>query len=59
MRHVYIRGFVGFIWLAAAIVSILSGNSEMAVLYGILGGAFLYSAYAAWKMDNKGGGKNE
>lgn len=58
MRHVYIRGFVGLIWLVAAIVSGISGNFEMTVLYVILGGAFLYSAYATWKKrgkDNKGG----
>ena len=57
MRHVYIRGLIGIIWLAAAIVSGISSNFEMTVLYIILGGAFLYSAYATWKKDkdNKGG----
>lgn len=57
MRHVYIRGFIGLIWLAAAIVSSISANFEMTVFYVILGGAFLYSAYATWKKekDNKGG----
>lgn len=52
MRHVYIRGIIGLIWLAAAIVSGVSGNFEMGVLYIILGGAFLYSAYKTWKKDN-------
>lgn len=57
MRHVYIRGIIGLIWLAAAIISGVSGNFEMAVLYVILGGAFLYSSYATWKKekDHKGG----
>lgn len=57
MRHVYTRGLVGLIWLVAAIVSGISGNFEMTVLYVILGGVFLYSAYATWKKekDNKGG----
>lgn len=57
MRHVYIRGLVGLILLVAAIVSGISGNFEMTVLYVILGGVFLYSAYATWKKekDNKGG----
>lgn len=57
MRHVYIRGLVGLIWLVAAIVSGISGNFEMTVLYVILGGVFSYSAYATWKKekDNKGG----
>ena len=55
MRHVYIRGILGLIWLAAAIVSV-SSNSQMAVLYIILGGVFLYSAFVTWKKekDNKG-----
>ncbi|MDE5598330.1 MAG: hypothetical protein K2J04_10910 [Lachnospiraceae bacterium] len=55
MRHVYIRGIIGLIWLAAAIVSGV-GNFEMSALYVILGGVFLYSAYTAWKKDkdNKG-----
>lgn len=56
MRHVYIRGIIGLIWLAAAIVSGVSGNFEMSALYVILGGIFLYSAYTTWKKDkdNKG-----
>jgi hypothetical protein len=57
MRHVYIRGIMSLIWLAAAIVSGVSGNFEMAGLYAILGGVFLYFAYAIWKKekDRKGG----
>lgn len=58
MRHVCIRGLAGLIWLAAAIVSSISGSFEMAVLYVILGGVFLYSAFAAWKKDkDKKGGR--
>lgn len=57
MRHVYIRGLLGVIWLAAAVVSGISGSIEMAVLYVILGGVFLHSAYTIWKQekDNQGG----
>lgn len=57
MRHVFIRGIAALIWMAAAIISGLSGSFEMMVLYVILGGVFLYSAYAAGKKekDNKGG----
>jgi hypothetical protein len=57
MRHVYIRGIMGLIWVAATIVSVMSGNFMMAVLYVILGGAFFFSAYKTWKKDkdNKGG----
>lgn len=51
MRHVYIRGLIGLIWLAAAIVSGVSGNFEMSALYVILGGVFLHSAYTTWKKD--------
>ena len=56
MRHIYIRGIIGLIWLAAAIVSGVSGKFEMSALYAILGGVFLYSAYITWKKDkdNKG-----
>ena len=57
MRHVYIRRLLGVIWLAAAVVSGISGSIEMAVLYVILGGVFLHSAYTIWKQekDNQGG----
>lgn len=51
MRHVYIRGMIGFIWLAVALVCGLETRWEMAGLYVLLGGAFLYSAYAAWKKE--------
>lgn len=57
MRHIYIRGIVGLIWLAAAIVSGVSGHFEMSAFYIILGGVFWYSAYTTWKKDkdNRGG----
>lgn len=51
MRHVWIRGIMGLIWFAAAIASGMSGNIEMAGLYVILGGAFLYFAYTIWKKE--------
>ncbi len=49
MRHIYIRGSLGLIWLVAAIVCGVSGNFPMMGLYLVLAGVFLYSAYAAWK----------
>ncbi len=57
MRHVYMRGIMGLIWLAAAVISGVSGNFQMAALYVILTVAFLYSAYATWKKekDSRGG----
>lgn len=45
MRHVYIRGIMGFIWLAAAVISGVSHNFEMTALYGVLGSLFLSSSY--------------
>ena len=56
MRHIYIRGSLGLIWLAAAIISGISGNTPMMGLYLVLAGAFLYSAYAAWKKEKDGKG---
>lgn len=57
MRHIWIRGLIALIWLAAAVVSGVSGSVEMAGLYALAGAAFLYSAYAMWKKetDHKGG----
>lgn len=49
MRHIYIRGILAVIWMAAAIISGISGSMEMAALYVLLGGVFLYSAYSEWK----------
>ena len=54
MRHVYVRGILALIWLAAAIASGVSGNMEMAALYILMGGAFGYSAYASWKKEKNG-----
>lgn len=56
MRHVYIRGILALVWLAVAIVSAVSGNPEMTVLYVIMGGVFLYSAYSTWKREKNGKG---
>ena len=54
MRHVYIRGILALIWLAAAVVSGMSGNLEMTGLYVLMGAAFGYSAYATWKKEKNG-----
>lgn len=51
MRHVYIRGILALIWLAAAAVSGVSGNLEWTGLYILMGAAFGYSAYASWKKE--------
>lgn len=58
MRHVVIRGFLGLLWLVAALVSGQSENFEMAVFYVLLGGVFLYSAFTTWKKErDKNGGR--
>jgi len=51
MRHIYIRGMIGLIWLSAAIICGISGNFPMMGLYIVLAGVFLYSAYSAWKKE--------
>lgn len=56
MYHVYIRGIIGGVWLAAAVAGGVSGKFEMSVLYVILGGIFLYSAYETWKKEKEGKG---
>lgn len=56
MRHVYIRGILALVWVAAAVASGVSGRMEMAVIYVIMGGMFLYSAYTAWNRSKPGKG---
>ncbi len=57
MRHVYVRGVLALLWLAAAVVSGVSGRLETAAFYVILAGVFLYSAYRVWDRErgHKGG----
>ncbi len=54
MRHAYIRGIIGLIWLAAAIACGISGIFPMMGLYVILAIAFLYSAYTIRKRRQRG-----
>ncbi len=56
MRHIYIRGVIGLIWLAAAIVCGVSANFPMMGLYLVLAAIFLYFTYAGWKNDKDGKG---
>lgn len=51
MRHVYVRGILALLWLAAALVSGVSGRLGTAAFYVILTGVFLYSAYAVWNKE--------
>ncbi len=58
MRHIYFRSILTVIWLAAAIFSAASGNAPMAVLYLIIGGACLSSAYQMWKKEKNHRGEH-
>ena len=55
MRHVWIRGIIGLIFLAAAAISGMSGKLEIMGFYIVLGGVFLFSAYDIWKKSGRGG----
>lgn len=57
MRHLYFRAIMAIVWLAAAIISLLSGILEFAALYVLLSAAFSYSAYTMWKKER--GGRDE
>lgn len=49
MRHIWIRGIAGILWLAAAVVNALSGLAGATLLYTALSAVFLHSAYSLWK----------
>ncbi len=57
MRHIWIRGIAGILWLAAAVVNALSGLAGATLLYAALSAVFLHSAYSLWKQyrQDKGG----
>lgn len=49
MRHMIIRLTVGLVWLVAAIISAVTFNFPMGIFSGVMGVAFLYSAYSIWR----------
>lgn len=51
MRHIYMQGIIGLIWLVVAIVCGIPGNFPMMGLYIVLAGALLYFAYAVLKKE--------
>jgi len=51
MRHMLMRLVIGLVWLAAAIVSAVTLNFSMVIFFGVMGVAFLFSAYSIWKKD--------
>ena len=59
MRHIYMQGIIGLIWLVAAIVCGIPGNFPMMGLYIVLAGALLYFICSIEKRKGpaKGAGK--
>lgn len=51
MRHFYFRLILGIVFVACMIFSFVTMNISFAILYLVLGGAFLSSAYSLWKKD--------
>jgi len=49
MRHMVMRGIIGLVWLVAAVVSAISLNFPMVFFFGVMGVAFLGSAYSIWR----------
>lgn len=55
MRHFYFRLILGIVFVACMVFSFVTMNIPFAILYLVLGGAFLFSAYSLWKKgkDNR------
>lgn len=51
MRHFYFRLILGIVFVGCMIFSFVTLNIPFAILYLVLGGAFLISAYFLWKKD--------
>lgn len=56
MRHFYFRLILGIIFVICAVYSFITANIPFALMYVVLGGVFLYSAYTIRKKnkDNRG-----
>jgi hypothetical protein len=56
MRHFYFRLILGVVFAICAVYSFIKANIPFALMYVVLGGVFLYSAYTIWKKnkDNRG-----
>lgn len=53
MRHIIIRSILAVVWAAGAAVSAISGNMPMSVLYILLCGLCLSTAYSMWKKEKR------
>lgn len=51
MRHFYFRLILGVVFAICAIYSFITANIPFALMYVVLGGVFLLSAYSLWKKD--------
>ncbi|MDE6846521.1 MAG: hypothetical protein K2J99_12265 [Lachnospiraceae bacterium] len=49
MRHFYFRLILGVVFAVCAVYSFITANIPFSLMYVILGGVFLYSAYTIWK----------
>lgn len=46
MRHMVLRGLIALVWMVAAMVCLVSGNIQMAAVYGIVAVAY---GISIWK----------
>ena len=51
MRHIYFLLILGIVFLACMIYSFFTANIPFALMYLVLGGVFLLSAYSLWKKN--------
>ena len=51
MRHFYFRLILGIVFVVCMIFSFITMNVTFALLYLVLSGAFLFSAYLLWKTE--------
>lgn len=49
MRHMLMRLVMGLVWLVAAVINVFSMNFPMVFFFGVMGVAFLCSAYSIWR----------
>lgn len=55
MRHFYFRLILGIVFSGCMIYSFVNMNIPFALLYLLLGGLYLLSAYSIWKKDKENG----
>lgn len=53
MRHFYFRFILGLVFAVCAVYSFVTANIPFAMMYVVLGGVFLYSAYMIRKKGDR------